>query len=263
MTEAKARPLVLVIGGLDPSGAGLQADIETCFSLGAHALPVASALTVQSTRGLIRTLAVSPETIQEQIMTLAADVGPIAACKIGMLPGRGVAEAVAEALVVLPPTCPVILDPVIRASSGGLLMGADLAEGIPEQLMRRVALVKPNVGEAQALGWLVNGRMPPWQEGQPRYMLVTGADTAQDSTASHHLFEAGQLCLEIEQPVIAGRFHGTGCTLSSAIAAYCALGLDLIEAVRKGLAFTWNSVNRGYSIGGGQFIPERRPEKGS
>jgi hydroxymethylpyrimidine/phosphomethylpyrimidine kinase len=256
-----SRPLVLVISGLDPSGAGLQADIETCFSLGAHALPVASALTVQSTRGLSQTIAVDPETIREQVMTVAADVGPISACKIGMLPGRGVAEAVADALAVLPPTCCVILDPVIRSSSGGRLMGADLVGGVPEQLLRRVSLVKPNVGEAQELGWLIDGHTPRWHEGQPRYMLVTGADTALDSTASHQLFEAGRLCLEIKQPVIAGRFHGTGCTLTSAIAAYCALGRPLVEAVREGLAFTWDSVNRGYSIGGGQSIPERRPHK--
>lgn len=258
MTEVRTRPLVLVIGGLDPSGAGIQADIETCFSLGAHALPIASALTVQNTQGLIRTVAIDPATIREQIRTVAADVTPIAACKIGMLPGREVADAIAEALAVLSPSAPVILDPVLRSSSGGRLMGADLAQGLPEALMRRVSLVKPNVGEATELCWLDRDGAPRWQAGQPRYMLVTGADTAAKSTAVHRLFEAGELRLEIQQRLIPGRFHGTGCTLSSAIAAYCALGMDLVEAVRAGLAFTADSVTCGYSIGGDQFMPDRR-----
>ena len=259
MTGVGTRPLVLIIGGLDPSGAGLQADIETCFSLGTHALPVASALTVQTTRGLLRVVAVSPETVHAQIKTIVSDVSPIAACKIGMLPARDMAEAVADALVMLSPECPVILDPVIRASSGGRLMGADLVDGLPEQLRQRVSLVKPNVAEALELGWIGGDMQPEWRRGQPRYMLLTGADAAAESTASHQLFEAGQLCLEIKQPVISGVFHGTGCTLTSAIAAYCALGLNLLEAVRAGLAFTWDSVSRGYSIGGGQLMPERRP----
>ena len=258
MTGRPTRPLVLVIGGLDPSGAGLQADIETCFSLGAHALPVASALTVQTTRGLRRVVPVAPEIIREQITELVADVAPITACKIGMLPGREVALAVADALIALHPDTPVILDPVIRSSAGGRLMSEDLSQSLPEGLLSKVSLAKPNVSEARELGWFDADGTIRWKKGRPRYTLVTGADAAVDSIACHRLFDAGELCLEVRQVISPGLFHGTGCTLSSAIAAYCATGWDIPEAVRLGLEFTGESVIRGYSIGGGQCLPERR-----
>lgn len=256
MSEAR-RPLVLVIGGLDPSGAGLQADIETCFSLGIHALPVASAVTVQSTASMLRAIPISPADVHDQIKTVLSDCGPVAACKIGMLAGLETAEAVAVALDQLPRHIPVILDPVLRATSGARLMDESLKENWPRRLLERVTLVKPNRAEARAMRWV--DEHGPYGGGLiPEYLLVTGTDDALGSEASHQLFRAGRLCREFILPVRPGSFHGTGCTLTSAIASFCALGLVMPEAVAAALDYAWRSVREGYSIGGQQSIPERR-----
>ncbi len=256
MSEAR-RTLVLVIGGLDPSGAGLQADIETCFSLGTHALPVASAVTVQNTAGMLKAIPVSPGDVHDQIRTILSDCAPVAACKIGMLAGLETAEAVAEALDQLPHHTPVILDPVLRATSGARLMEEALRANWPRRLLERVTLAKPNRAEARAMSW-VNERGPCGSGLIPEYLLVTGTDDATGSEASHQLFREERLCREFILPVLPGSFHGTGCTLTSAIASFCALGLAMPEAVAAALDYTWQSVREGYSIGGKQSMPERR-----
>lgn len=256
------RPLVLVFGGLDPSGAGLQADIETCFALGCHALPIATGLTIQSTRGLERVIPTAPADITAQMNVLLADVGPVAACKIGMLPSLEVALLLGELLACLPAEAPVILDPVMMASAGGTLMAPSLQARLPPELLARTTLIKPNLGEALRLtgagtaaeaGARLCGEKP-----LPSHALITGGDAPMDGYVLHQLFRQGQWHAEFRSPHLTGHFHGTGCTLSSAIAARCALGAPLESAVGEALEFTANSVRQAYSIGGAQGIPERR-----
>jgi hydroxymethylpyrimidine/phosphomethylpyrimidine kinase len=256
------RPLVLVIGGLDPSGAGLQADIETCFALGCHALPVATGLTIQNTRGLARVIPASGADLLGQLEHLLADVGPVAACKIGMLPSADAALAIGKIVSNLPASAAVILDPVMTASAGGTLMLPSLQDCLPQELLARTTLIKPNLHEARRLtgaetaeeaGMRLCGEAP-----LPPYALVTGGDAPEKGQVRHLLYRRGRRCAEFSSPHINGLFHGTGCTLSSAIAAGCARGIPLESAVGMALEYTWGSVRHAFPIGGAQAIPDRR-----
>ncbi len=256
------RPLVLVLGGLDPSGAGLQADIETCFALGCHALPIATGLTIQNMRGLQRVIPVSGTDLMEQIEVLLTDAGPVAACKIGMLPSEESALCVGRALAKLPAGLPVILDPVMTASAGGTLMAPALTDCLPQELLVRTTLIKPNLREAIRLTGAdsaeeaaakLSGEPP-----LPMYALVTGGDTPHAGNVRHLLYKRGLYFTEFSSPHVEGLFHGTGCTLSSAIAAGCALGMSPESAVGMALKYTCGGVHHAFSIGGAQSIPDRR-----
>lgn len=261
-SEATRRPLVLVIGGLDPSGAGLQADIETCFALGCHALPVATGLTIQNTRGLARVIPTSGADLLGQLETLLADVGPVAACKIGMLPSVDAALAVGKIISNLPASVAVILDPVMMASAGGALMVPTLQDCLPQELLGRTTLIKPNLREARRLTGADSaeeaGRRLCGDAPLPAYALVTGGDAPESGQVRHLLFRKGRCCAEFSNAHIDGLFHGTGCTLSSAIAAGCARGIPLESAVGIALDYTWGSVRHAFPIGGAQEIPDRR-----
>lgn len=261
---AEKVPPVLVVGGLDPSGAGLQADIETCLALGCHALPVATAITVQTTRGLERVIALGASDIREQICRLLMDVGEVAACKIGMVPEIDIAAMLVEVLDELPAETAIILDPVMAASAGGALMSPALVDTYATRLLPRATLVKPNVGEALRLSGASDrataGRILS-QADRCRYALLTGTDTAEDAYSRHYLYREGVLFAEYAWPLLEGRYHGTGCTLSSAIAANCALGDPPERAVAKGLAYTWRTVRAAKSIGGAQCIPHRLADR--
>jgi hydroxymethylpyrimidine/phosphomethylpyrimidine kinase len=255
-------PLVLLFGGLDPSGAGLQADIETCFSLGCHALPIATGITVQNTRSLSRVIPTNPIDILDQVKFLIADIGQIAACKIGMLPNFDAARAVAEAIEVLPPHIPVILDPIILTSTGASLMPPHLASQLHTLFSTRVTLIKPNFGEARRLVDALDlnkvGCRLTESGAKCRYALLTGTDEAIGSHARHFLFRDGALFANYRWPVLPGAYHGTGCTLSTAIAAFCARGQTLESAVGAAQCYTGRAVCAAKSIGGAQYIPDRR-----
>ncbi len=254
-------PLILTIGGVDPSGAGLQADIETCLALGCHALPITTAITVQNTRGLRRIIALSREDIRDQANYLLDDVGPIAACKIGMLPSLDSALAVAEMLDRLPSTTPVIIDPVITTSTGGRLMDSALEEALETLIFPKVTLIKPNFSEARALTGQPEldraGRLLSSSTAKCRYALLTGADQGASGSLRHLLYRDGELFSEYAWPLFMGQYHGTGCTLSSALAAFSAQGVTTERAVSLAQAYTWRAVRAAKSVGGAQAIPHR------
>jgi hydroxymethylpyrimidine/phosphomethylpyrimidine kinase len=256
----RKRPLVLVFGGLDPSGAGLQADIETCFSLGCHALPIATANTVQNTAELRRVEAISARFISEQARHLMADLGDIAACKIGLLPTSDVVEVVAEIIRELPNHVPVVLDPVDTASSGGRLVSPEVGVATRAFLLPLTTLIKPNAGEARMLTRSDDlHRAGIDLSLLTRFgALVTGTDEASDDTVHHFLYCRGELHSHYRWPRVRGAFHGTGCTLTSEIAAHMAHGLTLQCAVAAGLCHTWRAVHDAYSIGAVQAIPNRQ-----
>lgn len=256
---SQTRPLVLLFGGLDPSGAGLQADIETCFALGCHPLPIATALTVQNTRSLSAVKPTSARVIVSQARHLLSDITQIGACKIGMLPTAASVRAVAEIVRPLAEAIPVILDPVRVTSSGGKLVGCNTIAALQDFLLPLVILVKPNRGEARDLTGQQDFRLAGADLSQRTRggALLTGTDETPGSLICHSLYRAGKLHAEYYYPKISGQFHGTGCTVTSAIAAYMAHGATLDCAVAAGMCYTWKAVRRGYSIGGEQMIPGR------
>lgn len=274
--QRRLPPLILVIGGHDPSGAGIQADIETCFALGCHAATVVTALTVQNTHGVARILPVAPADVRAQVEHLLDDFRPFAACKIGLIPEPAVADAIAEILARLPPAAPVILDSVLAAGAGGQLARAGVAQRLHERLLPRVDLVTPNIGEAAELTRNFATatslpRAPATGRGEAdyaemgcalnaagcRYVLLTGADEP-TAEVRHRLYRAGGLYAEYAWPRLAGHYHGSGCTLAASIAAYAARGADLEIAIARGQAYTWASLACAIDVGGAQLLPGRR-----
>ena len=243
MQVQNSRPPVLCIGGLDPSGgAGLQADIEAIASCGAHALPIASCLTIQNSIQTFCVSAVDPALIEQQAHALLADM-PITSCKIGVVPNEAIANAIAKILAQLP-NVPVVFDPVLSASQGCDFSNSATINSIKDVLLPMVSVVTPNLKE---LVKLTDNNNDLYYQAEllcklgPKYVLATGADC--DTAHVHNtLFSCDGLKAKYEWPRLPHMYHGSGCTLSSAIAAYLALNYDMIDAIEKAQHYTWQSL---------------------
>lgn len=242
-----APPNVLVIAASDPTGgAGLQADVLTLASLACHPLSVLTAYTVQDTHGVAALHGVQAAHIAEQARCVLADA-PVRAIKIGVLGSAAAAEAVA-ALLRAHPRVPVVLDPVLASARGDALGDA---RALRELLVPLATVVTPNSEEARALG----GAEALLALGCA-YVLVTGTHEPGDDVVNT-LYGAGGVVREDRWPRLPGSYHGSGCTLASAIAARLAHGDPVADAVRAAQDYTWCALERGYRPGGGQFVPDR------
>jgi hydroxymethylpyrimidine kinase/phosphomethylpyrimidine kinase len=253
MTAPPALPDVLICAGLDPSGgAGLIADVRVVSELGARAVGVVTALTVQNTTGAIAVEPVAAALVREQLEFLLSDI-ELKAVKIGMLGASEVAGAIAAALALT--AAPVVWDPVVAPSRGEVqLVEGGLAEAV-EALAPHVALMTPNAFELELLGGrrianlddaIAMGETLAARLGCA--VLVKGGHLACGGPSVAAGDAPGEaidvLCHDGEREVLRGpRFvdgehvHGTGCALSSAIAAHLARGADLVEACRAAKAF--------------------------
>ena len=242
-----APPNVLVIAASDPTGgAGLQADVLTLASLACHPLSVLTAYTVQDTHGVAALHGVEAAHIGEQARCVLADA-PVRAIKIGVLGGAAAAEAVAALLESLPEV-PVVLDPVLASARGDALGEARV---LRELLVPRATVVTPHSEEARALG----GAQALPALGC-RFVLVTGTHEPGEEVVNTLLGPQG-VVREDRWPRLPGSYHGSGCTLASAIAARLAHGDAVPEAVRAAQDYTWCALERGYRPGGGQHVPDR------
>ena len=258
MQAENSRPPVLCIGGLDPSGgAGLQADIEAVASCGGHALPIASCLTVQNSVQAMSVSAVDTELIRQQASALIDDMH-IASCKIGVVPNKAVAVIISEILARLP-NVPTVYDPVLSASHGCEFSNTETNKAIKEILLPVVTVVTPNLSELTTLannnGDIISQAKSLCQLGA-NYVLATGADSDSDNV-HNTLFTGSGIKQEYQWPRLPHHYHGSGCTLSSALACYLALNFDISEAVIKAQQFTWKSLQNAQQIGHGQWIPTR------
>lgn len=228
---------VLSIAGSDPSGgAGIQADIKTFAALHCHGLSAITALTVQNTQAVFDIHVLPAAFVAAEIDRLFAD-SQIAAVKIGMLAAPEIAAAVADVLARHRPRF-IVLDPVRAASSGASLASGDLAAALRTRLAPMVDLVTPNLDEA---AWLCASSAPADRQGMDilaralnsqgfRAVLLKGGHLG--STTSDDLFFDGTATRVFAGKRIAtSNTHGTGCTLSAAIAAYVAQGMTLIDAI--------------------------------
>jgi len=243
-------PVVLAFAASDPSGgAGLQADVLTLASLGCHPLSVLTALTVQDTRGVEGLLAIEPRWVREQARCVLADVA-VAAFKLGVLGSARNVEAVAEVLAAHP-AVPVVLDPVLASGRGDALADEAAREALLTHLVPRATVLTPNSMEARALGGVEN-----LLARGCAHVLVTG--THEDTPeVVNTLYGAGGARKELRHPRLPGTFHGSGCTLASAIAAFLARGESVPEAVRAALDYTWRTLEAGFRAGRGQLLPDR------
>ncbi len=258
MQVENSRPPVLCIGGLDPSGgAGLQADIEAIASCGGHALPIASCLTVQNSIQVFSVSAIDPSLIQKQAAALLKDM-KIACCKIGVIPNQAIAKTVANILAQLP-NVPVVFDPVFSASHGSEFSNSETINAIKDILLPAVTIATPNLKE---LSTLTDDNNDITSQAKslcglgPKYILATGADS--DTDHVHNiLFTRDGIKAEYEWPRLPHVYHGSGCTLSSALACYLALDYDITDAVESAQKFTCQSLQYAQPVGSGQWIPYR------
>jgi hydroxymethylpyrimidine/phosphomethylpyrimidine kinase len=250
---------VLTIAGSDPSGgAGIQADLKTFAARGTYGMAVLTALTAQNTRGVTGVHLVPPSFVAEQINAVFADVR-VDAVKIGMIATAEIAEAVADALAVHP-EIPIVLDPVMIAKGGASLLAEDAVAALNHRLLPIATMITPNLPEAAALLGEAEAGNREQMETQakrllslgPRMVLVKGGHLpgleSPDVLAQH-----GSLAwLEASRRKTANT-HGTGCSLSSAIAAELAKGTETLTAVRLAKDYLLEAISRSdeLSVGAG------------
>ena len=235
-------PRILSIAGSDSSGgAGIQADIKTVTMLGGYAMTAITAITAQNTHGVTQVAALSPQMVAAQIDACVGDIG-VDAAKIGMLGSQEIAAVVAERLERL--GTPVVFDPVMIATSGSVLADPATIAGF-ERLMACATLTTPNVPELAALG----GDAGFAARGIA--YLAKGGD-AEGDVVEDRLVVPGRAPVAWQADRIVTRHtHGTGCTLSSAIATHLGRGLALEEAVFAARQFVRAALQAAPGFGGG------------
>jgi hydroxymethylpyrimidine/phosphomethylpyrimidine kinase len=258
-----APPLVLVFAGSDPtSGAGLQADLLTLGSLGCHGLSVVTALTVQDTAGVEQAMPVDAEWVVDQARCLLEDMA-VAAFKVGMLGSVENVAAVAE-IVSDYPDVPLVFDPVLTSGRGDDLATEDVIAAMRELLVPQTTVLTPNSIEARRLA-LADEEEEDVALGEcaarllrlgAEFVLVTGTHESAPSVVNRLYCDDG-LVRSDEWERLPGSYHGSGCTLASAIAATLANGLEVPEAVREAQEYTWQALRAGFRPGMGQLIPDR------
>ena len=245
---------VLTIAGSDSGGgAGVQADLKTFAALGCYGMSAITALTAQNTVGVQAIHAVPASFLRQQIVSVIEDIG-VDAVKIGMLHEPGVVEVVAWAIDHFG-LRNVVLDPVMVATSGDRLIAAETVEVLVRELFPRACLVTPNLDETSLPLTTAAELAPAARDLLSRgaqAVLLKGGHLAGDEVEDLLCRGDGEE-LSLRSPRIASRnVHGTGCTLSSAIAAYLALGEDLGSAVRQARAYILRAIEAGAAVRTGQ-----------
>jgi hydroxymethylpyrimidine/phosphomethylpyrimidine kinase len=250
-------PIVLTFAGSDPTGgAGLQADLLTLASMGCHPLCVVTALTVQDTVGVESMHAVEAARVRAQAERLLADMR-VSAFKLGMLGSLENIQTIAK-LLTQHPEVPVVLDPVLASGRGDALASTDMLAALREWIVPQATVVTPNSIEARRLADQVSLDRCAQRlvEFGAEYVLITGTHEAGDEVVNT-LYDSGGVVREDRWPRLPASYHGSGCTLASAIAAALANGLGMPEAVRDAQEFTWQTLAASFKPGIGQFIPDR------
>ena len=262
-TEASYPPLVLTFAASDPSGgAGMQADILTLASMGCHPLSVITAITVQDSLGIEGILAIDSDWVADQARRLLEDM-PVDAFKIGVMGSVENIAAIAE-IVSDYPDVPLIFDPVLASGRGDEIASDDMTHAMRELLLPQTTILTPNSVEVRLLaegedeedaGSLAQCAAKLVEKGC-EYVLVTGTHENTPDVVNT-LYDKSGIVRTDNWPRLPGSYHGSGCTLASAIAAMLANGLTLSDAVREAQEFTWQALRKAYRPGMGQFLPDR------
>jgi hydroxymethylpyrimidine/phosphomethylpyrimidine kinase len=256
-------PIVLTFAASDPTGgAGLQADLLTLASMGCHPLSVVTALTVQDTRGVEGLLAIEADWVADQARRLLEDMA-VAAFKLGVLGSPDNVTVIAE-IVSDYPDVPLILDPVLTSGRGDALATDEMVDALRELLVPQATIVTPNSLELRRLAEDdAEAEDPSLDECARRllalgceYLLATGTHEATAEVVNTLYGQEGMVRSDSWRR-LAGSYHGSGCTLASAIAAALANGLDVADAVREAQEYTWQALARGFRPGMGQLLPDR------
>ena len=274
MADTKAegpKGRVLIIAGSDSGGgAGIQADIKTVTALGGYAATAITALTIQNTLGVNGVVATPHKAVRAQMEAVLGDIGADV-LKTGMLGDKLLVETLAEAFEDLAPKTPRVIDPVMVATSGDILLPQGAVDAVRKLLVPGAALVTPNSHEAEVL----TGKAVDGLNGQRR-----AAEKLLDMGATAALIKGGHIPGDVIVDVLATQqgehffdgprivtkaTHGTGCTLASGIAAGLARGLSLKDAIALSRAFLFEAISRAPVLGRGNGPvdhgwPSRDPE---
>ncbi len=257
-----APPIVLAFAATDPSGgAGLQADVITLASMGCHPLSVVTAATIQDTMGVEEVMALDAEWVADQARCVLEDM-PVAAFKVGLVGSVENISAIAE-VVSDYPEIPLVLDPVFASGRGDELATDEMVSALRELLVPQATIITPNSIEARRLVQEDGEDDIDLAECARRllatgceYVLITGTheNTPQ---VTNTLYGQDGVVRSDSWERLAGSYHGSGCTLASAIAATIANGLSVGDAVKDAQEYTWQTLKAGFRPGMGQHIPDR------
>lgn len=255
----------MTFAGTDPSGgAGLQADILTFASIGCHPLSVVTAITTQDTVGVDGVLAMDSEWVNDQARAILEDV-QVSAFKLGLLGSVENIAVIAEIMADYPDV-PLLIDPILTSGRGDDLSSDEMMDAMIELLFPQATLITPNSLEARRFAFNDESEETAHSsldEAAARllsmgseYVLITGThERTQEVTNT--LYGEDKLIKAYKWERLLGSYHGSGCTLTSAIAACMAHGLSIEDAVLEAQEYTWQTLKNGFRPGMGQYIPDR------
>lgn len=251
--------IVLSIAGSDPSGgAGIQQDIKVISALGGYASAVITALTVQNTMGVQSVTAVDSSVVEAQIHAVLTDLD-VKAVKIGQIPNIGVAKVIVSELMYLRSeagrSVPVIYDPIMMSSSGHQFMDSECVAHVAENLFPLCTLVTPNLPEAEMLAGteltdvftIKSAGTELVKKYGTAFLIKGGHASGSEMTDTLFTSEGGTFRFTF-QKVESRNLHGTGCTLSSAIATYMAQGCSLPQSTGMAKRFVYNAITRSVNL---------------
>jgi hydroxymethylpyrimidine/phosphomethylpyrimidine kinase len=255
--NGSSTPVLLAIGGFDPScGAGVAADLKTFAAHGCYGVAAITSLTVQNTQGVTSVHNTPSAELRAQLESLVSDC-EIAAVKIGMLGNRGNATVVGEFLEAHK-FGHIVLDPVMKSSSGTELLDAGGIKYIATELLKRVSVVTPNVPEAELLAGMTIKDVAD-MEAAARKIVEMGAlavivKGGHMDRAVDVVFDGTELVQLGGERVKTENTHGTGCTFASALTAQLAASRSLVEAATLAKAYVTKAIEKGFPVGKG-LIP--------
>ncbi len=255
----RTRPTVLCLAGVDPSaGAGLARDCVVADRLEVHPLPVPTALTVQNTEGVTEIFPVPGLQVRRMAEAVLADF-QVGAAKVGMVATEDVVAGVAQ--ILGDEGCfPVVIDPILRSGSGDQLLTRGGVRALKDQLIPRATVLTPNLAEAASLSGVSIRGMAELKEAAAQLCAMGAAWVLVKSHGlpggAADLLSDGDNCWVLEgSPLDSDKVHGTGCTVSTAIACFLAMRFPVLEAVRRAKLFAEEAIRSAERLGKGLLLP--------
>ena len=250
-------PIVLVIGGLDPTGgAGVLADSQTILMNGCHPITLVTCLTAQNTNSFNGMKATNANFFKKMSKTLLKDISSIRAIKIGALANEEIIKSVKE-IIINYKNIPVVLDPIIETSSGGSLISKEGIKELKLSLLPYAELVTPNIEEAKFLTNKdsLSEITEQFHKLKSNYIFIK--DNEEENQIRNYLYKNKQLIKEWQVAKIKGKFQGTGCSISSCIASNLAKEIKIEESIELAQDTVHQSLLNAIDLGKGQKIPKR------
>ena len=246
----------LTIAGSDCSGgAGIQADLKSFSANGVFGMSVITAITAQNTKGVFGIQDINEDMIRDQIRVIFEDIR-VDAVKIGMVSKIESIKAIGQALKEVPDVKKIVVDPVMVSKSGFKLLSEDAKDTLIEELFPIATLITPNLPEAEAILGVEIKTLEDMKEAAiklkelgPKYVLVKGGHLEDDATDL--LYDGENFTYYSQERINSKNTHGTGCTLSSAIAANLAKGMNIQDAVKEGKRYITVAIEHGIELGHG------------